>query len=122
MLKRRLRTFALAGALTLVGALQMYPAAATVQPSYDTIRIDNGGTATLYEVSIDWSPLVVNLPDGGAWGFFTAQLRLPTEPGANPLLSNRKLFATRFDTGTGTWLPAQALAGRDQLRPDRRGR
>ncbi|MEZ4530945.1 MAG: sialidase family protein [Thermomicrobiales bacterium] len=111
MLKRRLRTIALAGALTLAGAIPLLPAAATVQPSYDTIRITNGGEATLYEVSIDWSPLVINLPDGGAWGFFTAQLRLPTEPGANPLLSNRKLFATRFDPGTGNWQPAFALPG-----------
>lgn len=117
MLKRRLRTFALAGTLALAGALQLFPAAATVQPSYDTIRIDNGGVASLYEVSIDWSPLVLNLPDGGAWGFFTAQLRLPTEPGANPLLSNRKLFATRFDPGTGTWQPAFALPGEISFGP-----
>ena len=83
MLKRRLRTMALAGVLALAAALQILPAAATVQSSYDTIRIDNGGTATLYQVSIEWSPLILNLPDGGAWGFFTAQLRLPSEPGAN---------------------------------------
>ncbi|MCA9858467.1 MAG: hypothetical protein KC438_02050 [Thermomicrobiales bacterium] len=111
MLKRRLRTLALAGSLTLVGAIPLLPVAATVQPSYDTIRIDSEGSATLYEVSIDWSPLVLNLPDGGAWGFFTAQLRLPTEPGADPTLSNRQLFATRFDPGTGTWQPAVALPG-----------
>jgi len=117
MLKKRLRTIALAGVLTLAGALQIFPVAATVQPSYDTIRIDNGDTATLYEVSIDWSPLVLNLPDGGAWGFFTAQLRLPTEPGANPLLSNRKLFATRFDPNSGTWQPAQALPGEISFGP-----
>lgn len=117
MLKRRLRSFAFAGVLTLAGALQVFPAAATVQPSYDTIRIDNGGVASLYEVSIDWSPLVLNLPDGGAWGFFTSQLRLPTEPGANPLLSNRKLFATRFDPGTGTWQPAIALPGEVSFGP-----
>ena len=92
MLKQRLRTFALAGTLALASALQLLPAAATVQPSYDTIRIQNDGVASLYEVSIDWSPLVLNLPDGGAWGFFTAQLRLPTEPGANPLLSSRKFL------------------------------
>jgi len=117
MLKRRLRTFALAGVLTLSGVLPLFPAAAAVQSSYDTIRIDNGGVASLYEVSIDWSPLVVNLPDGGAWGFFTAQLRLPTEPGANPLLSNRKLFATRFDPGAGTWQPAFALPGEVSFGP-----
>ena len=117
MFIRRLRTIALAGTLTLIGALQIFPAAATVQSSYDTIRIENGGVASLYEVSIDWSPLVLNLPDGGAWGFFTAQLRLPTEPGANPLLSNRKLFATRFDPGTGAWQPAVALPGEVSFGP-----
>ncbi len=117
MFKRRLRTFALAGALTLASALPLIPAMATVQSSYDTVRIDNGGVATLYEVSIDWSPLVLNLPDGGAWGFFTAQLRLPTEPGANPLLSNRKLFATHFDPGSGSWQPAIALPGEVSFGP-----
>lgn len=117
MLKRRLGTFALAGTLALTGALQLFPVAATVQSSYDTIRVENDGTASLYEVSIDWSPLVLNLPDGGAWGFFTAQLRLPTEPGANPLLSNRKLFATHFDPGTGTWQPAFALPGEVSFGP-----
>lgn len=117
MFKRRLRTFALAGALTLASALPLFPAAAAVQSSYDTIRIANDGVATLYEVSIDWSPLVLNLPDGGAWGFFTAQLRLPTEPGANPLLSNRRLFATRFDPVMGTWQPAIALPGEISFGP-----
>lgn len=117
MLKRRLRTIALAGTLTLASALQLMPVGAAVQPSYDTIRIDNGGTANLYEVSIDWSPLILTLPDGGAWGFFTAQLRLPTEPGANPVLSNRKLFATRFDPAAGTWQPAVAMPGEVSFGP-----
>lgn len=117
MFKRRLRTFALAGVLTLTGVLPFFSATAAVQSSYDTIRVDNSGVATLYEVSIDWSPLVLNLPNGGAWGFFTAQLRLPTEPGANPLLSNRKLFATHFDPGTGTWQPAVALPGEISFGP-----
>lgn len=117
MFKQRLRVFALAGALTFAGALPIIPVAATVQASYDTIRIENGDTASLYEVSIDWSPLIVNLPDGGAWGFFTAQLRLPTEPGANPLLSNRQLFATHFDPATGTWDPGFRLPGEISFGP-----
>lgn len=117
MLKQRLRTIALAGLLALTGALPLLPAAATVQSSYDTIRIDNGGAANLYQVSIEWAPLVLNLPDGGAWGFFTAQLRIPSEPGANPTLSNRKLFATRFDPATGTWLPARVMPGEVSFGP-----
>lgn len=117
MLKRRLRTIALAGALALAGAVPLLPAAATVQPSYDTIRLDFDGAASLYQPSIDWSPLVLNLPDGGAWGFFTSQVRLPTEPGANPLLTNRKLFATKFDASSGTWQPAIALPGEVSFGP-----
>lgn len=117
MLKRRLRTLAIAGALTLAGALQIAPTAATVQSSYDTIRIDNGGAAPLYQVPIEWSPLMLNLPDGGAWAFFTAQLRLPGEPGAEPIITNRQLFATHFDPGTGTWQPAQALPGEVSFGP-----
>lgn len=117
MLKKRLRTIALAGTLTLAGALQIFPAAATVQSSTDTIRIDNGGVALPYEVATTWAPLILTQQDGSAWGFFTAQLELPVQGQITPALSTRKLFATHFDTSTGTWEPALVLPGEVAFAP-----
>src|SRR5215204_3331107 len=105
LLKRLgLTVFALA-----ITFLQFTPGSAQMQPSFDTIRVQDGDVARLYQASILWSPLVLPLPDGSAWAFFTAQLKLPTEPGAEPVLSNFKVFATRFDPASGTWSPALAL-------------
>src|SRR5680860_721746 len=97
--------------------LQFAPGSAAVQPSFDTIRVQDGDVARLYQASILWAPLVLPLPDGSAWAFFTAQLKVPTEPGAQPLLSNFKLFATRFDAAAGTWSPATALPGEISFGP-----
>src|SRR5680860_26645 len=97
--------------------LQFAPANAAVQPGFDTIRVQDGDIARLYQASILWTPLVLPLPDGSAWGFFTAQLKLPTEPGADPSLSNFKVFATRFDAASATWSPATALPGEISFGP-----
>ncbi|MGD9714524.1 MAG: hypothetical protein AB7V46_21055, partial [Thermomicrobiales bacterium] len=90
---------------------------AQVQPSYDTLRVQDGDTARLFQASILWSPLVLPTPDGGAWAFFTAQLKLPTEPGADPVLSNFKVFASRFNPASSTWGPAAALPGEISFGP-----
>ncbi|CAN5843503.1 hypothetical protein BH20CHL4_BH20CHL4_14740 [soil metagenome] len=97
--------------------LQFGPAHAAVQPSFDTIRVQDGDVARLYQASILWTPLVLPLPDGSAWSFFTAQLKLPTEPGADPTLSNFKVFASRFDPASATWSPATALPGEISFGP-----
>ena len=97
--------------------LQFAPASAAVQSSFDTIRVQDGDVARLYQASILWTPLVLPLSDGSAWAFFTAQLKLPTEPGADPTLSNFKVFATRFDASTATWSPATALPGEISFGP-----
>ncbi len=101
-------------ALALVSLL---PASAQVQPSYDTLRVQDGETVQLYQASILWSPLILPTPNGGAWSFFTAQLRFPTEPDADPQLSNFKVFASRFDPASATWGPATALPGEISFGP-----
>jgi hypothetical protein len=117
MRRRRFRFIGAALTIVVLAALQVVPVSANTQPGYDTIRIDDNGQARLYQVSIDWSPLVLTLPDGGAWCFFTAQLRIPTEPGANPVLTNRKLFASHFDASSATWQPATAMPGEISFGP-----
>ncbi len=114
---RRFRSIGVALAIMAFALLPMGQAAAQSQGSYDTIRIEEAGAARIYQVSIDWSPLLLPMPDGGAWAFFTAQLSLPTEPGAQPVLSNRQLYATRFDAATSTWLPARVLPGQVAFGP-----
>ncbi len=95
----------------------LLPTAAQVQPSYDTIRLQDGDVARLYQASILWAPLILPTPDGGAWSFFTAQIRLPGEAGAEPTLSNFKIFASRFDPAAATWTPATALPGEISFGP-----
>jgi hypothetical protein len=88
---------------------------ATPQPGYDTIRIDFDGTALPYQVWIDWSPFLLPMPDGGAWLFFSAQVKMPRQPTADDpstyTLGTQKLFAAHFDPASNTWEPAKAMKG-----------
>ena len=74
------------------------------QPAYEVFRIDDGGIGRAYRVWEEWVPQIVTTPDGGAWTFFTAQIR--TESG----YGDRRLFASRFDPELTVWLPAQSLS------------
>lgn len=73
------------------------------QPAYDVLRVDDNGIGRAYRVWEEWVPEVVTTPDGGAWAFFTAQIRTPE---GNP---DRRLFASRFDPELGVWLPARGM-------------
>src|ERR671913_814115 len=73
------------------------------QPAYDVLRIDDAGLGRAYRVWEEWVPQVVTTPDGGAWAFFTAQVR--TEEG----FANRHLYASRFDPESKVWQPARVL-------------
>ncbi len=73
------------------------------QPAFEVFRIDDAGTGRAYRVWEEWVPQVVTTPDGGAWTFFTAQIRAEAGYG------DRRLFASRFDPGLRVWLPAQSL-------------
>ncbi|HLL49210.1 MAG TPA: hypothetical protein VK356_00960 [Thermomicrobiales bacterium] len=73
------------------------------QPAYDVLRIDDNGIGRAYRVWEEWVPQVVTTPDGGAWAFFTAQIR--TADG----LADRRLYASRFDPESKVWLPAMGM-------------
>src|SRR5215212_1719549 len=73
------------------------------QPAYDVLRVDDNGIGRAYRVWEEWVPEVVTTPDGGAWAFFTAQIR--TQEGS----PDRRLFATRFDPELRVWLAARAM-------------
>ncbi|CAN5619247.1 hypothetical protein BH23CHL5_BH23CHL5_07360 [soil metagenome] len=111
MSRNLLKRFGVAVVAFTFAVLPLLTVDAEVQPSFDTIRVQDGEETRLYQASILWSPVIVPLADGSAWAFFTAQLRLPTEPGAEPALTNFRVLAARFDPSAGTWSPAIALPG-----------
>jgi hypothetical protein len=80
--------------------------ASAAQPSYDTLRVDGGSAALPYEVWVAWTPLVLPLPDGSAWAFFSAQTVNP-----DSTVGTKKLYASRFDPTTATWRAATAFEG-----------
>src|SRR5215216_6063858 len=100
--------------LNSVAALAQEPTAAATpqapppppevsQPAYDVLRIDDNGIGRAYRVWEEWVPQVVTTPDGGAWIFFTAQIR------SQESNTNRRLFASRFDPELRVWLAARAM-------------
>lgn len=82
-------------------------AATAAQPSFDGIRLQHDGRVLPYGVWKEWPPLLLTMPDGGAWAFFTAQAH--KDGGLDAL----RLYAARFDPERGAWLPAEALPGRN---------
>lgn len=73
------------------------------QPAYEVFRINDGGIGRAYRVWEEWVPQIVVTPDGGAWTFFTAQVR--TADGYGP----RRLFAAHFDPARRVWGPAATI-------------
>ncbi|MGH2561116.1 MAG: hypothetical protein ACRDJH_18775 [Thermomicrobiales bacterium] len=104
MVVGRVRLFAV-----IVAALAVLSTASSLgavsQPSYDTIRIEEDGAGIPYQVWVEWTPLIVTLPDGGAWAFFSAEVVRGEE------LGTKKLYAARFDPAAGVWQPATAMPG-----------
>ena len=86
-------------------------AATNASGSISLVLASNDGAASSYEVSIDWSPVLVNVTSGNAWGFFTAQLSESGGAQSYRPLSDRMLFAAEFDAGLGAWQPGTALYG-----------
>lgn len=105
MIVRKLSVgLALLAGLMMVGlGLQSVSAG---QPSYDTLRIDGPTQALPYEVWVAWTPLIVPVPDGGAWAFFSAQVVNP-----DATIGTKKLYASRLDPATGTWNSAVPFNG-----------
>lgn len=107
----RRNIFSLITVLAIVvtfGAGLQRSALATPQPSYDSIRIQDSGLIFNYQVSVDWSPVIVPMPDGGAWLFFTAQLEY-FDPQGELQVSPRRIFASRFNPDTANWSTARAV-------------
>jgi hypothetical protein len=86
-------------------------AATNASGSISLVLANSDGAASTYEVSIDWSPVLVNVTSGDAWSFFTAQLNEAGGSESYRDLSVRKLFAAQFDAGLGAWQPGTALYG-----------
>ncbi|MGH2534499.1 MAG: hypothetical protein ACRDJW_19705, partial [Thermomicrobiales bacterium] len=104
MVVGRVRVFAIVlAALAVLGTATSLGAVS--QPSYDTIRIEEEGAGIPYQVWVEWTPLIVTTPDGGAWAFFSAEVVRGEE------LGTKKLYAARFDPEAGVWQPATALPG-----------
>jgi hypothetical protein len=98
-------------ALAMV-SMSVGSASAVTQPGYDTMRIDQDGSAMPYQVWTDWAPFILPMPDGSAWSFFSAQTKAPNpENPSEIVLGSRKLYASRFDPTTSTWQPASAMSG-----------
>ncbi len=74
------------------------------QGSYDTLRVQlDDGTEVLYRVWTTWPQLLLTTPDGGAFGFFTAQ--------AGTIDAPYKLYVARFDPTAAKWSDATAVPG-----------
>ena len=78
-----------------------------VQPGYAVIRVTDGeGNGIPYVLWVFWTPTIVTTSDGGAWAFFSAQAA-GTENAGN----RGVLYASRYDSGSAQWQPAQRVPG-----------
>lgn len=82
-------------------------------PERTTLKVSNGEGGTVsYKPWLEWNPVIVTQPDGGAWAFFGAT----ADSGQ---FENLKLvYASYYDPGQGKWLDAQRMPlGDVQLGP-----
>lgn len=74
------------------------------QGSYEVIRVQNSDSATVfYRVWLTWPQVLLTTPDGGAWGFFSAQ--------AGQIDAPYKLYVTHYDPVQAKWSDAVAVSG-----------
>jgi hypothetical protein len=103
MVMRSVRRLAL---LLAVAVMLVAPTsgASANQGSYDAVRVQlEDGSSVLYRVWLIWPQLLLTTPDGGGWGFFTAQAGTVDAP--------YKLFVARFDPVSAKWSGATAVPG-----------
>jgi hypothetical protein len=87
-------------ALTLVAPLR----ASADQGSFDVIRVQSDdGSTVLYRVWLTWPQILLTTPDGGAWGFFSAQ--------AGKVDAPNKLYVSHYDPIQAKWSDATAVPG-----------
>lgn len=99
-------------------------------PERTQLRIVNSeGTSVPFHPWLEWNPVIVTQPDGGAWAFFGATVDPPasTPDAATPVaetataddLQGKKLvYASYYDPSQGKWLDATRMPlGDVQLGP-----
>jgi hypothetical protein len=73
-------------------------------PERSFLKISNGAGGTVdFQVWLEWNPVIVTQPDGGAWAFFGAIAA------DGPNKDRRMLYASQFDPTQGKWLDANAM-------------
>ena len=103
MVMRSVRRLAL---FLAVAVMLIAPAtgASANQGSYDVVRVHaEDGSSVLYRVWLTWPQLLLTTPDGGAWGFFSAQAGTVDAP--------FKLYVARFDPTSAKWSGATPVPG-----------
>jgi len=82
-------------------------------PERSQLKIGDGeGGAIPFHVWLEWNPVIVTQPDGGAWAFFGATAD------AGDLKDMKMVYAAHYDPSEGKWLDASAMPlGEVQLGP-----
>jgi hypothetical protein len=99
-------------------------------PERSQLKISDGEGGTLpFHPWLEWNPVIVTQPDGGAWAFFGATVD-PLEAAADAgtpvastsiaadLQGKKLVYASHYDPGQGKWLDAERMPlGDVQLAP-----
>ena len=82
-------------------------------PERSTIKISDGAGGTVaYHPWLEWNPVIVTQPDGGAWTFFGATAD------SGDLKDKKMVYASHYDPTQGKWLDASPMPlGEVQLAP-----
>lgn len=82
-------------------------------PERTSLKISDGNGGTVpFHPWLEWNPVIVTQPDGGAWAFFCATAD------SGDLKDKKLVYASHYDPSQGKWLDATAMPlGEVQLGP-----
>ncbi len=82
-------------------------------PERSQLKIGDGEGGTIpFHAWLEWNPVIVTQPDGGAWAFFGATAD------SGDLKDKKMVYASHYDPTEGKWLEASAMPlGEVQLAP-----
>lgn len=82
-------------------------------PERSSLKISDGkGGTVAFHPWLEWNPVIVTQPDGGAWVFFCATAD------SGDLKDKKMVYASHYDPTQGKWLDAKAMPlGEVQLAP-----
>ena len=82
-------------------------------PERSQLKISDGEGGTIpFHPWLEWNPVIVTQPDGGAWAFFGATAD------SGDLKDKKMVYASHYDPTQGKWLDATAMPlGEVQLGP-----